>query len=209
MNIADRVQNLRQAKGISQAELADKIGVSRQAVSKWESEQSIPDIEKIVIMSDYFEVTTDYLLKGIEPKPSKTENRPDAGVFAIIGTAINFIGLIAAIAVWRMEQISSAVAVGLVLMAVGCAGFAIGQQIGKEKAKAKKLFKLVNLWILLLIPVSVCFNFLDGYFGGYAGLIAPYPLLGNSLVSYGLCWLIYGGICIFGDRFILKKYGNA
>ncbi len=45
MNIADRIQNLRKARGISQEELADKIEVSRQAVSKWESEQSTPDIE--------------------------------------------------------------------------------------------------------------------------------------------------------------------
>lgn len=52
---------------MSQEELADKIGVSRQAVSKWESEQSTPDLDKIIVMSDLFEVTTDYLLKGIEP----------------------------------------------------------------------------------------------------------------------------------------------
>jgi transcriptional regulator with XRE-family HTH domain len=50
MNVADRIQNLRKMKGISQEELADKVGVSRQAVSKWESEQSTPDIEKIIIM---------------------------------------------------------------------------------------------------------------------------------------------------------------
>ena len=62
MNIADRIQNLRKARGISQEELADKIGVSRQAVSKWESEQSTPDIEKIILLSNYFETTTDYLL---------------------------------------------------------------------------------------------------------------------------------------------------
>jgi transcriptional regulator with XRE-family HTH domain len=52
---------------MSQEELADAVGVSRQAVSKWESEQTAPDLEKVVIMSDIFEVTTDYLLKGIEP----------------------------------------------------------------------------------------------------------------------------------------------
>lgn len=48
MNIADRIQNLRKTKGISQEELADKVGVSRQAVSKWESEQSTPDIGKFI-----------------------------------------------------------------------------------------------------------------------------------------------------------------
>ena len=67
MTIADRIQSLRKQKGMSQEELADAVGVSRQAVSKWESEQATPDLEKVVIMSDIFEVTTDYLLKGIEP----------------------------------------------------------------------------------------------------------------------------------------------
>lgn len=70
MTIADRIQTLRKSKGMSQEELADKVGVSRQAVSKWESEQATPDLEKVVIMSDIFEVTTDYLLKGIEPVKS-------------------------------------------------------------------------------------------------------------------------------------------
>jgi len=64
MNIADRIQYLRKQRGLSQDELADKIGVSRQAVSKWESEQSMPDLDKIIVMSDLFEVTTDYILKG-------------------------------------------------------------------------------------------------------------------------------------------------
>lgn len=67
MNIADRIQSLRKQKGMSQIELADAIGVSRQAVSKWESEQAIPDLDKIVAMSEIFGTTTDYLLKGIEP----------------------------------------------------------------------------------------------------------------------------------------------
>ena len=66
MNIADRIQNLRKLRGISQEQLADRLGVSRQTISKWESEQSTPDMEKIILLSDYFEVTTDYLLKGIE-----------------------------------------------------------------------------------------------------------------------------------------------
>ena len=67
MNMADRIQYLRKNKGLSQEKLAEKVGVSRQAVSKWESEQSTPDIEKIIIISELFEVTTDYILKGIEP----------------------------------------------------------------------------------------------------------------------------------------------
>ena len=76
MNIADRIQNLRKTKGLSQEQLADAIGVSRQAVSKWESEQATPDLEKIILMSEYIEVTTDYLLKGIEPiEDTKSEHK--------------------------------------------------------------------------------------------------------------------------------------
>ena len=67
MTIANRIQTLRKSKGMSQEELADAAGVSRQAVSKWESEQSTPDLDKVVILSEIFDVTTDYLLKGIEP----------------------------------------------------------------------------------------------------------------------------------------------
>ena len=67
MNVADRIQALRKQHGMSQEQLADAVGVSRQAVSKWESEQASPDLDKVVIMSDLFEVTTDYILKGIEP----------------------------------------------------------------------------------------------------------------------------------------------
>lgn len=58
INIEDRIQYLRKTKGFSQEELADKMDVSRQAVSKWESEQSIPDVEKIITMSKFFEATT-------------------------------------------------------------------------------------------------------------------------------------------------------
>lgn len=73
MNMADRIEYLRKTNGISQEELADKVGVSRQAVSKWENEQSLPDLEKIITMSDYFGVTTDYILKGIEPVADKEQ----------------------------------------------------------------------------------------------------------------------------------------
>ena len=53
---------LRKKKGISQEELANKLNTSRQAVSKWENNQSTPDLEKLVALSKYFNVTTDYLL---------------------------------------------------------------------------------------------------------------------------------------------------
>ena len=63
MILADKIIRLRKKNGWSQEDLADKMNVSRQAVSKWEGAQTIPDLEKILQLSILFGVTTDYLLK--------------------------------------------------------------------------------------------------------------------------------------------------
>lgn len=63
MILADKIIEERKKNGWSQEELANKLGVSRQAVSKWESSGSIPDLQRILQMSELFGVTTDYLLK--------------------------------------------------------------------------------------------------------------------------------------------------
>ena len=52
MSMSNRLQELRQKSHLSQEDLAERIGVSRQAISKWESEQSKPDIENIVRLSE-------------------------------------------------------------------------------------------------------------------------------------------------------------
>lgn len=70
MILADKIIEERKKNGWSQEELANKLGVSRQAVSKWESAGSIPDLQRILQMSELFGVTTDYLLKDeIEEAP--------------------------------------------------------------------------------------------------------------------------------------------
>lgn len=70
MILADKIIEERKKNGWSQEELANKLGVSRQAVSKWESSGLIPDLQRILQMSELFGVTTDYLLKDeIEEEP--------------------------------------------------------------------------------------------------------------------------------------------
>ena len=70
MILADKIIEERKKNGWSQEELASKLGVSRQAVSKWESAGAIPDLKRILRMSELFGVTTDYLLKDeIEEEP--------------------------------------------------------------------------------------------------------------------------------------------
>ena len=63
MILADKIINLRKTNAWSQEELAEKLGVSRQSISKYEGAQSIPDMDKILKLSKIFGVTTDYLIK--------------------------------------------------------------------------------------------------------------------------------------------------
>ena len=85
MIFADKLIDLRKKNGWSQEELAGQLGVSRQAVSKWEGAQSVPDLAKVIAMADLFGVSTDYLLKdeiGAEALVPAREaaDRGEAGV---------------------------------------------------------------------------------------------------------------------------------
>ena len=63
MMLGEKINKLRKGKGFSQDELASQLTVSRQAISKWELGESIPDTENIIQLSNIFGVSTDYLLK--------------------------------------------------------------------------------------------------------------------------------------------------
>ena len=77
MILADKIILLRKKAGWSQEELAEQLNVTRQSVSKWEGAQSIPDMNKILLMSRIFGVTTDYLLKDEIGEPEYTETDGD------------------------------------------------------------------------------------------------------------------------------------
>ena len=75
LELGERIYNLRKRSALSQEEFADRLGVSRQAVSKWETGQSVPDSEKAAAMAKFFGVSLDYLLNGEEvatPLPMAT-----------------------------------------------------------------------------------------------------------------------------------------
>ena len=77
MILAEKIVQLRKKNGWSQEELAAQLNVSRQAVSKWEGAQSVPDLDRILQMSALFGVTTDYLLKDEleEAEPAATDGQ--------------------------------------------------------------------------------------------------------------------------------------
>lgn len=64
MNLAQTIQKHRKARGLTQEELAEALDVSHQSISKWESGHTTPGLDKVLLLSEFFEVSTDYLLKG-------------------------------------------------------------------------------------------------------------------------------------------------
>ena len=76
MEFGEKLRTLRREKGLSQEELAAMVGVSRQALSKWEAGQSRPELDKLLALSDIFSVTMDSLVRpgGPEPQPASGQD---------------------------------------------------------------------------------------------------------------------------------------
>lgn len=176
MKIADRILYLRKSKGISQEELADKVGVSRQAVSKWESEQSMPDLEKIIIMSDYFNVTTDYILKGIEVVENKEQKSKEmvGKVLYIASTALIVIGLFCAIGEWYEMQTTTSIYGSMIIQVVGVFEYFLAKVISKETPSF--YVKWLNIIIIAFIPISMITGYISELIFKVGGCISPYRI---------------------------------
>jgi transcriptional regulator with XRE-family HTH domain len=200
MNMADRIQYLRKNKGMSQEELADRVGVSRQAVSKWESEQSAPDLDRIIAMSELFGVTCDYILKGIEPvTPAKGINLAFASKINYLGsTLLLAIGLLAAMATWHAEQSIQSVWGGMIIQAVGVMAYFVGRALSEERAPFA--VDWLNGIIGLFMPVSLGTGALAiALFK--QGWVAPYPLWDWHAGLFVLGMVVVGG----GSWVLLKR----
>ena len=118
MALAEKLYELRKKNGLSQEQLAERLGVSRQAVSKWESGKAVPESDTLVLISDVFHVTLDYLLKdnaekdnadssASKPAAGNEKNRREAPVGRekrILGTVICAGGIVCLI-VWGLVSV--------------------------------------------------------------------------------------------------------
>ncbi|WP_300684901.1 helix-turn-helix domain-containing protein [Acutalibacter sp. 1XD8-36] len=189
MNLSDRIQSLRKTRGMSQEELADRVGVTRQAVSKWESEQSMPDLDKVIALSEIFEVTTDFLLKGIEPAPAKDQDDARLGsrVLYVGAPVMVAIGVIAGCSSWYSSQNLADAFSSMIIQAVGIAGYFFGRVLSDQRP---------GFWTKLLMIMGVAFmpcSMLAGIFTRGASLLewpmSPYPVEIRQFVAFGVMYL--------------------
>ena len=202
MNMADRIQSLRKSKGISQEELADQIGVSRQAISKWESEQSTPDLNKIILLSDYFEVTTDYILKGIEPVRDKTQDNKEitGKILYLSSTALVFIGLFCAFGTWYEYQTMGSIFGSMIIQIVGIVGYFIAGALSQAKVPFYVPWFIIAG--LAFMPVSMITGYLSGLLFKSGGWISPYPL---GIIHSLMFAAMFLAVMVAGYKFLKKQ----
>ena len=195
MTIEERIQELRKGKGLSQEQLADVLGVSRQAVSKWESGQSLPEIEKLIAMSALFGVTIDYILKGETPPPQsargdrRRSSKFSAQILYAVAAMILAIGVIATLG--RLSDGTSTMDIygGLIIESVGLALLLVGIFIAGGRVINKPLF-VVNILLAGVLPSWFVAQTFFRYY--------PRPALGYSFfLMFAGMYIVICGLIIY------------
>lgn len=181
MILAEKIIRQRKKNGWSQEELAEKMQVSRQAVSKWEGAQTIPEIEKILMLGELFGVTTDYLLKdGVEDEEWTTEN--SAPVRRVTMEQANaFLAWRKSASIWIAAGVFLCVAAVIPLLLLGAATTLPAEPVSEGTAAAAGLTAL-----LVLAAAAVSLFILCGYKN------APYVFLDKEPfeTEYGVAGMV-------------------
>lgn len=158
MILADKIIEERKKLNLSQEELAEKLSVSRQAVSKWESSQSTPDLQKIIAMSELFSVSTDYLLKDDSVREAglieESEACPELRRVSL-EEANAFLAFI------REESRSNAFAVLLCILSPVLLIFLMGLSEGGIGGITEALASAVGLTALFIMIAAAVFIFIQ------------------------------------------------
>ncbi len=109
MSLSEKLYTLRKSKGLSQEELAETLGVSRQAISKWENGSATPESDKLIAIARYFSVSLDELVGGQPPATQEEEATPPAQkdgdrTTRLVGLIFCLVGALALV-VWGILQI--------------------------------------------------------------------------------------------------------
>ena len=144
MKLSDKIIKLRKTKGWSQEDLAEKLNVSRQAVSRWENGTALPDANNILQLSRLFQVSADYLLNeeycSAEPVPAVKENTDEAVSERNRNPKLHLVAAIAfsiAAAIWLLLAIAQ-LSIVYVVLALGNAALAAIQLYLYAKAGEKR-----------------------------------------------------------------------
>ena len=181
MTFGEKLQTLRARKGLSQERLAEELGVSRQAVSKWERDETLPETEKVIRISDYFGVSLDHLLKDAPEERPKVPASPA--------------GLLAWLTAWDSQY---GYLLSLIPLIAGLWG--IFWSLTGERRETLRFLGLSGTF-LLYCSNGFYLSILPLFFSGVFGLIFGWRLRGR------LCWYHICVLPVFwgGSGLILQE----
>lgn len=170
MSFGERLQALRKAKGLSQEQLAEGIAVSRQAVSKWETGESLPDTDKLLPLSRMLEVSVDALLReeGDPVFPAADSARGEAAdsrgnAAGAVGTGLLIAGLLVSVIGWEYWQTMPAAGAGLLLQIAGAVLFPLLLR-GRREGRLRRRFYTAAVWLIAPFPVLWFAGFLCNFY---------------------------------------------
>ena len=169
MKLGEKLQQLRKKSGLSQEQLAARLTVSRQAVSKWELDETMPDTENVIQLSRLFGVSCDYLLReevdeqcAAPSAPAQTESQPQPAApgerhldeagwthnALIVSLAVCVVGLILAIGDW-FTSFEILLPIGLAVQVLGIVLFELAApRMGKKRCTARWIFYVAVCWLV-------------------------------------------------------------
>ena len=199
MTLGEKIAALRAEHKMSQGDLAEKLNVSRQSVSKWETDASIPELDKLVALSDLFGITLDALVKDTQPEEKTLEQtekpKPnpskETGTQKILGYIFLTVGLLCAVLGLLFNRILLALSLYLLVVGIIC-------------LTVRKHAFLVIGWVTLL-PVIRVLPAITGV--GIMALLSPSFYRGGTSafggILIGLVLLLVALICI--TVWVLRK----
>ncbi len=180
MSLGERLYELRKKKGLSQEEVAEKLNVTRQSVSKWETDESKPDFDKIVPICELYEISTNELLNGTKEEKEEKEvevinndNRKNRAIIISIAVFLYFAALIWIVVSEVAFNLNEGFMVGgffLICAIATCLliyqGIVLSTTITKkrkEKSNAeKKMDGIVELVSIIFAIIYLLVSFLTG-----------------------------------------------
>lgn len=196
MTFGEKLQILRRKHGLSQEQLAEQLDVSRQALSKWENGASMPETDKIILLSDIFHVSTDFLLKDSLDTHAPAEQAPQtatqkARLLTIAALALVISGFLVG---WALANDgshllywpASRMVPGLLLQVVGVAlaEIAFLPADAAKRCAFRASFYGVGCWFLLVLPNIILWQFLCSLpYMYYVDLLLPFCALLTYLAS--------------------------
>lgn len=207
MTLAEKILELRTAQNLSQGDLAERLEVSRQSVSKWETGQSVPDLDKIIKLADLFGITVDELVREeARPAPEQPQAAPEPQVIYVEKRA----GLTPAQITGAILMALGGVAVilglvfSVVLVALGLVLFVLGF----PPLLSKKHPWLICGWLLTAVSILVLNPYLIGmhFSPNPISLLFPFPVaayfLYHGFLGHSLLYLFSGLLLLLRSAFL-------